>query len=160
MNNRTQALAEDKTLLKLDEDNEMFFKINIQGADRGPEAIRLVCEAGDISYYFKGKATNEDGIVRFVVPSMKESAIVPGELYDARVEVIIDDHYFVPVRFKTEFKQPMKVFAESVTPMAKNVHDITPNTTATNGIKISAQSVSATSYASLREKYKNEKSSK
>jgi hypothetical protein len=160
MNNRTQTLAEDKTLLKLDENNELFFKINIQGADRGPEAVRLVCEAGDMSYYFKGKATNEDGIVRFVVPPMKDSAIVPGELYDARVEVIIDDHYFVPVRFKTEFKQPMKVFAESVTPMSKNVHEISSGASTANGIKISAQSVSAASYASLREKYKNEKGSK
>lgn len=119
-----------------------------------------MCEAGDMSYYFKGKATNEDGIVRFVVPPMKESAIVPGELYDARIEVIIDDHYFVPVRFKTEFKQPMKVFAESVTPMSKNVHDISSSANVANGIKISAQSVSAASYASLREKYKNEKNSK
>jgi len=142
----------EKTELRLDESNELFFKISIHGAERSPDSIRLVCETGDISYVFRGKATNEDGIVRFVVPPLKESMVVPGELYDARVEVIIDDHYFVPVRFKAEFKQPMKVFAESVTPMAKNVHNITEQ--APKGIVVSGLSVSKASYPSLRDKYK------
>jgi hypothetical protein len=144
--------AEDKTELRLDESNELFFKISVQGADRRPESIRLVCETGDMSYIFKGKATNEDGIVRFVVPPLKEGIVQPGELYDARVEVIIDDNYFVPVQFKAQFKQPMKVVGESVTPMTKDVVSLSENK---DKIKVVAQTVSKSSFSSLREQYRN-----
>ena len=38
----------DSMELRLDESNELFFKISVFGAERSPDAIRLVCEAGDL----------------------------------------------------------------------------------------------------------------
>lgn len=109
--------GKESTELRLDESNELYFTIKVFGAERSPDAIRLVCEAGDVSYAFKGKATSDSDVVCFVVPPMKDS--IKAGLYEARVEVIVDDHYFVPVKFNASFKQPMKVVAEASTPVVK-----------------------------------------
>lgn len=130
------------TELRLDEANELYFKISVHGAERSPDAIRLVCEAGDVAYSFKGKVTEQD-IVRFVVPPMK-NVVKSGQLCEARVEVIVDDHYFVPVKFEAEFKEPVKVVAESVAPVVKKAEP---------AISIQAKPVSKAQYTSLREKY-------
>jgi hypothetical protein len=136
-------IAEDKTELRLDESNELFFKISIQGAEKRPETIRLVCEVGDVSYLFKGKATGDHDVVCFVVPPMKNS-VKSGQLCEARVEVIVDDHYFVPVKFNAEFKEPVKVVAESVAPIVKKTEPT---------VVVQAKPMTKTQYASLREKY-------
>jgi len=135
------------TELRLDEANELYFKISVHGAERSPDAIRLVCEAGDVAYSFKGKLTEERDVVRFDVPSMK-NAIKSGQLCEARVEVIVDDHYFVPVRFEAEFKEPVKVVAESVAPVVKKAEPL---------VSVQAKPVTKAQYTSLREKYKQAK---
>lgn len=132
--------------LKLDESTELFFKISVHGAERRPDSIRLVCEAGDVSYSFKGKMTNEPDIIRFVVPAM-QNAVKRGQVCEARVEVIVDNHYFVPVKFNAEFTEPMKVVAESVTPTKKSVPS-KPEISVQAGVVTKAQ------HASLREKYR------
>lgn len=104
----------EKTELRLDETNELFFKISVFGAERSPQSIRLVCELNDIAYAFKGKTTDEDGIIYFTIPPMNR-AMKPG-LYESRVEVIVDNHYFVPVRFNAEFQAPAEVVAETLEP--------------------------------------------
>jgi len=135
------------TELRLDESNELFFKISVHGAERAPDSIRLVCEVGDISYSFKGKMTDETDVVRFVVPALKNT-LRGGQIYEARVEVIVDDHYFVPVKFNAEFKEPMKVVAESITPISRKTEPVKSE------ISIQAKPVSKAQYASLRDKYK------
>ena len=134
------------TELRLDESNELFFKISVHGAERSPDSIRLVCEHGDVSYSFKGKMTNEPDIVRFVVPALKNT-MKSGQLYEARVEVIVDNHYFVPVKFNAEFVEPMKVVAESVTPQARKP--------AEPAVSVQAKPVSKAQYSSLRDKYRS-----
>ena len=136
----------DSMELRLDESNELFFKISVFGAERSPDAIRLVCEAGDLSYAFKGKTTTEDGIVCFVVPAMKNT--IKAGIYEARVEVIVDNHYFVPVKFNADFKQPMKVVAESVT-HATSYKKEEP--------KLAVKAAVVTKPISLREKYQQTK---
>lgn len=138
-------MSDDKevTELRLDEANELYFKISVHGAERSPDAIRLVCEAGDISYSFKGKVTGEQDVVRFVVPPMK-NVVKSGQLIEARVEVIVDDHYFVPVKFSAEFKEPVKVVAESVSPTVKKVEP---------AVSVQAKPMTKAQYTSLREKY-------
>lgn len=110
--------SKDVTELRLDEANELYFKISVHGAEKSPDTIRLVCENGDISYSFKGKFTDEQDVVRFVVPALKNT-MKSGQLCEARVEVIVDNHYFVPVKFNAEFVEPMKVVAEVVTPQVR-----------------------------------------
>lgn len=131
------------TELRLDEANELYFKISVHGAERSPDAIRLVCEAGDVAYSFKGKVTGDQDVVRFVVPPMK-NVVKSGQLIEARVEVIVDDHYFVPVKFNAEFKEPVKVVAESVAPTVKKVEPT---------VSVQAKPMTKAQYTSLREKY-------
>ncbi len=138
---------QEKMELRLDESNELFFKISIHGAERAPDSIRLVCESGDVSYSFKGKATAEPDVIRFVVPPMKD--IKRGQVCESRVEVIVDSHYFVPVKFSAEFTEPVKVVAEALTPVKR-----TPPAAPKAEITIQAAPVSKAQYTSLRDKYR------
>lgn len=134
------------TELRLDESNELYFKISIHGAERSPDAIRLVCEAGDVAFSFKGKVTEEAGVVRFIVPALKEN-VKRGQICEARVEVIVDNHYFVPVRFNAEFTEPVKVVAEAVVSSVKKAEPI-------KEINVQGKSISKVQYQSLHDKYK------
>lgn len=139
--------VQETTELRLDESNELYFKISVHGAEKSPDTIRLVCEVDDISYSFKGKLTGEQDIVRFVVPALKNT-LKSGQICEARVEVIVDNHYFVPVKFNAEFKEPVKVVAESVTPVVKKAEPT---------INVQAKPLTKTQYTSLREKYSSSK---
>ena len=139
----------EKTELRLDETNELFFKISVHGAARSPTVIQLVCEGEDISYAFKGKFTNEPDIVRFIVPALK-GTLKRGQVCEARVEVIVDDHYFVPVKFNAEFTEPVSVVAESFSQPRKVTIDTTRMT-------VKAQTVSKAAYPSLRAQYQSRK---
>lgn len=136
---------QDTAELRLDEANELLFKIRVQGASHSPNIVRLVCEVGDIAYSFKGTTTNEQDVVRFEVPPLKNS-IKSGQTCEARIEVIVDDHYFVPVRFNAHFKEPMNVVAESISSVATK--KVEPS------IQVQATPVR---YKSLREQYKSNK---
>jgi hypothetical protein len=98
--------------LDITETNELTFKVQIEGADNVPANIRLVCEAGDMSYMFRAHQTREIDTFDFIVPTMK-SKIKEG-VYRARVEVLLENKYFTPVEFELNFKQPVKVMAEAV----------------------------------------------
>jgi hypothetical protein len=133
----------EKTELRLDETNDLYFKISVHGAERSPDAIRLVCEAGDIAYSFRGKPTDDPDVVHFVVPALKEN-LKRGQVCEARVEVIVDNHYFVPVKFQAEFTEPVKVVAESIAPTVKKVEPT---------VSVQAKPMTKAQYTSLREKY-------
>lgn len=97
--------------LDFEESNELAFKLKVEGAD-SPAKVRLVCENGDMSYMFAGRGTSEEGVVQFIVPQMKNK--LQEGTYPARVEVLIDNRFFIPVEFQMQFKKTMQVFAESV----------------------------------------------
>jgi hypothetical protein len=97
--------------LDIEESNDLAFKINVEGAST-PAKVRLVCEANDMSYMFKGYGTSEDGIVQFTIPRM--TGVLKEGSYVARVEVLIENRYFSPVEFDIKFKKAMKVVAEAV----------------------------------------------
>jgi hypothetical protein len=97
--------------LDFEESNELAFRLKVEGAE-SPAKVRLVCENGDMSYMFAGRGTSEEGVVQFIVPQMKNK--LQEGTYPARVEVLIDNRYFVPVEFQMQFKKTMQVFAESV----------------------------------------------
>lgn len=133
------------TEFRLDESNDLYFKISVHGAERSPETIRLVCEIEDIAFSFKGKKTEESGVVKFTIPVLKES-IKNGQLCEARVEVIVDDHYFVPVKFNAEFIEPVKVVAEAMTNNLSKKQE--------SNIDIQAKPITKAQYQSLRDRYK------
>lgn len=90
-----------------DEQNELLFKVEIEGQAAGPARVRMVCEGEEMSYMFAGHPA-ENGLIRFVVP---KKALNEGE-YLSKVEVLIENRYFVPVSFNVNVKQAVKVFAE------------------------------------------------
>lgn len=101
--------------LDIDESNELLFKLNVEGAGNDSVTrVRLVCESDDLSYSFSGKGTQEIDTVKFVIPTMK-GKLTEGT-YKTRLEVMIDNKYFVPVEFDVNFKKTVTVVAESVRP--------------------------------------------
>lgn len=97
--------------LDIEESNELLFKVKIEGIEPAPAKVRLVCEAGDVSYMFKGHATSDD-VVQFMLPSL--SGKLKEGVYSSRVEVLIENRYFAPVEFNINFKKAVKVVAEAV----------------------------------------------
>lgn len=112
--------------LDMDEENELLFKVQIEGAD-APATVRLVCEGDDLSFMFDGHPTEDEGVVQFLIPEMKNK-IKEGVLH-SKVEVLIGNKFFSPVQFGINFKQATKVFAEAVS---------VPQRTKPAGINVSA----------------------
>ena len=59
--------------IKLDEQNELFFNVQVEGSSPGAVTVRLVCESEDFSAVFPGSYTDE-GEVRVVIPELKKNA--------------------------------------------------------------------------------------
>jgi hypothetical protein len=95
----------------IDEANELLFKVQIEGTEV-PAKTRLVCEGKDVGYMFSGGFTNEPGVIQFVIPNMK-GKIAEG-VYNAKLEVLIENRCFSPIEFKLQFKKQMTVVAESL----------------------------------------------
>jgi len=107
--------------LRLDEGNELIFEVNISGTD-SPNAApkyRFLCESTKMSLTFEG--TVDSGQVHVNVPALKD--ILKEGRYPARLEVVIDDRYFVPLKLDVEFKNSLKVTAESVTVNKKRIDE-------------------------------------
>lgn len=96
--------------LDIDESAELHFKVNIEGAE-GQAKVRLVCESNDLDFVFSGESLGHDNVIKFDVPSMK-SKLKEG-IYKSKVEVLVDNRYFVPVEFNINFKKTVNVVAES-----------------------------------------------
>ena len=141
--------AEGNTELRLSESNDVYFKVSVHGATRPPDSIRLVCETEDVLYSFRGEASDAGpDVVRFVVPPMA-GTLKNGQVCEARVEVVVEDRYFVPVRFKAEFSDPVAVVAESVAPAVRKQP--------TPAIDVHVRPVPKAQYTSLRDRYRNGK---
>ena len=97
--------------LHLDEENELSFKVSVEGSEGMDVGCRLVVENEDYSLSFSGAATN-DGEILVIVPSL--SKVMKEGNYPARLEVLVDDRLFVPLQLSTKFKQSLSVTAESV----------------------------------------------
>ena len=97
--------------LMLDEDNELKFSVSIQGTRPGDAYCRYTIEGTDMSYTMDG-SVGDDGNVTVRIPSMKK--ILKEGTYDTRLEVYVDDRYFVPLKLRADFKNSIKVMAESV----------------------------------------------
>jgi hypothetical protein len=99
--------------LKIDDNNEIIFKVVVEGTESAePAKTRFVCEGGQTNFMFKGDLT-EEGNVRFVIPPLR-GAIKEDKVCNGRIEVLVENRYFVPVEFDVVFVQPVKIFTESV----------------------------------------------
>ena len=103
--------------LMLDNDNELRFKVSIEGTRPGTSVCRLMLEGPEMSYSFKGQQTN-DGEVVVQIPSMK--GIIKEGIYDVHLEVVVDDRIFIPLEMKTHFEKSIAVTADTITPLKRN----------------------------------------
>ena len=97
--------------LMLDNDNELRFKVNIEGTRPGTSVCRLILENNDIQYGFKGIQT-QDGEISVVIPPLKR--FLNEGVYDSHLEVVVDDRIFIPLEMKINFEKSVAVTAESV----------------------------------------------
>ena len=105
-------MTDEKIVLNLNETNELLLKVAIKGSSKEPSAVRLVFENLENAYVVKGKQ-NDDGMHKFIVPSMENKGFDEGT-YKALVEVIIDGRYFIPIQFDANFVRPMSVQVETI----------------------------------------------
>ena len=104
----------DNIKLSLDRENVLEFNVEIQGyantsMTKAPQ-VRLFLEQKNIGFCMAAKKDNKTYSV--VIPEMKD--IMEAGICDARMEVIIDNKYFVPWESKIEFDREVKVEAAPV----------------------------------------------
>ena len=97
--------------LDSEENNELLFKVKIEGTDPGPARVRLVCETGDVAFMFNGQPIGDD-VVAFNMPILKDK--IKEGTYLSRIEVLVENRYFTPVQFQINFKKTVRVVAESI----------------------------------------------
>ena len=100
--------------LSLDRENILEFNVDIQGyantsTSKEPQ-VRLFLEQKNIGFCMSAKKDNKTYSV--VIPEMKN--VIEAGVCDARMEVIIDNKYFVPWESKIEFDREVKVEAAPV----------------------------------------------
>ena len=102
--------------LVLDADNELLFKVTVEGTRDAATKCRLMVERDDFSYVFNGTVSSE-GEVKVVIPTLKKK--ISEGTYGAHLEVLVDDRIFVPLEFNAKFTESLKVTAESVSRSVK-----------------------------------------
>ena len=104
----------DVMKLSLDRENILEFNVDIQGyantsTSKEPQ-VRLFLEQKNIGFCMSAKKDNKTYSV--VIPEMKN--VIEAGVCDARMEVIIDNKYFVPWESQIEFDKEVKVEAAPI----------------------------------------------
>lgn len=102
----------EEIVLDIDEPSSLEFKVKVEGTNAAAASARLVCETKDVSYSFKGRASDDSDVVKFEIPKMA-GKLIAGQ-YTCKVEVFVENRYFVPVSFTANFKKTVSVVAEVV----------------------------------------------
>ena len=141
--------------LKLDENNTLEFSVDITGDEpiEGSPVIRFVCESKDVSYVFEGKYTGGND-VKVEVPPMKGK--LKEGTYSSKLEVILEDRYFVPLELDVEFKVSRKVVAEikQRKKPARKQADVTASFVTQSSEPVSGKPKADTKRGSLKKRYK------
>ena len=97
--------------LFLDDENELIFKVQVEGASEGNAEVRYLIENNDYTITLPVNMSVDDNIV-ISIPPLK--SILKEGIYDTSLEVIVDDRYFKPLDFKAKFSKSVVVTAEAV----------------------------------------------
>ena len=104
----------DNMKLSLDRENVLEFNVDIQGyantSTTNPPQVRLFLEQKNIGFCMSAKKDNKTYSV--VIPEMKN--VIEAGVCDARMEVIIDNKFFVPWESQIEFDREVKVEAAPI----------------------------------------------
>lgn len=96
--------------LTLDNENEIIFKVNVEGTGPARASCRLIIESGGVSYGFEGSMSKDEATI--TIPPLKR--MLSEGTYQADLEVLIDDRIFVPLRMQANFRESIKVSASKV----------------------------------------------
>ena len=98
--------------LDLDRENELVFKLSIEGTRPATTRSRFLLESGGFSLVFDAKSLPE-GEVSVVIPTLEN--IISEGIHRGKLEVIVDDKIvFTPIQVDTEFKKSINIVAEVV----------------------------------------------
>lgn len=97
--------------LHLDEDNELTFRVSLEGTDQADLRYQFILEGDRVEYSFPG-SIDKSGEITVIVPPMKR-ALNEGA-FSSRLEVIVDDRIFTPLRMISQLKASVKIQAESI----------------------------------------------
>ena len=100
--------------LSLDRENILEFNVDIQGyantsTTKAPK-VRMILEQKNMGFCMV--ATKEDKTYSIIIPEMKN--IMESGICDARMEVIIENKYFVPWESQIEFDKEVRVEAAAI----------------------------------------------
>jgi len=96
--------------LLLNENNAVAFELTIEGTNSKVHDIRLMFDLPQCAMAFKG--TYKNGVVEFEIPNL--SNVIQEGSYKYKLEVIIDEHYFIPIDGNATFKKPVRVSSKLV----------------------------------------------
>jgi hypothetical protein len=97
--------------LDLDKENELIFKISIEGTKPASSRSRFLLESQDYTLVFPTTKFS-NGQVSVIVPTLEK--VLEEGIYSGTLEVIVDDRIFEPIKLDAEFKKSLKVVAEAV----------------------------------------------
>jgi hypothetical protein len=96
--------------LILNDNNEVNFEFSVEGSNTNIKDIRLLFEFPQCNMSFKGEY--KDGRVGFAIPNL--SNFIQEGSYKYKMEVIIDEHYYIPVDGSAMFKKPVQFTSKLV----------------------------------------------
>lgn len=109
--------------IPIDQDNELRFAVTVEGTENADLDYRFIVEGENMSYCMPGRPTGRGEILVYV-PSLKKT--IREGVYNTRLEVLVDDRVFVPLKMTAHMKESVKVTAEAlvkptvkVTPVVK-----------------------------------------
>lgn len=112
-------MSNDKKLdLKLNDDNELSFKLSIEGTVSDPELASpryrfTITELGEEEKGWIFPARKEaDDIVTVSIPAPLKSGFKAKRVYKGTLEVILGRLYFSPAELQLEFSTPLEIQAE------------------------------------------------
>ena len=97
--------------LDLDKENELVFKLSIEGTKPAATKTRFLLESSDYSLVFPASNMG-NGEVSIVIPPL-ENVLREG-IHTGTLEVIVDDRVFTPIKIDTNFEKSVSVVAEAV----------------------------------------------
>jgi len=106
-----------KLELRLNDENEIGFKLRIEGSDReagsSKPKIRFTITEESTNRGWIFGAENKDDNILVNVPDMK-GVVKEGNKYTGKLEVILGSRYFTPTEVEVDFIEPLKVEAAIV----------------------------------------------